>query len=95
MANDEEARRHVLNHLRSIFTQLAQLSVATRAPGVLGKVGPDFAWQMRRKRATLVLSAPRLLHTDLLLLGLNRLLRLDHATTQAKRQLVLVECSLL
>src|ERR1019366_9993919 len=95
MADDEEARRHVLDHLGNIFAQLTQLSVAARALGVLGKMSSNFTRQMCWKSATLVLCARRLLRTHLLLLGLHWLLSFDHASTQAECELILVERCLL
>src|ERR1039458_5349916 len=50
MADDEETRRHVLEHLRHVFAQLTQLTVAARALDMCRKMRSDFAPRKRCHR---------------------------------------------
>src|SRR5260370_10030256 len=95
MTDDEETRRRVLEHLRGVFAQLAKLPVAARALSVFGKIRPDFAPQMRGKRAALAWSACRLVRAGLQLVELRKRLSLDHASTQVERELLMVDGRLL
>jgi hypothetical protein len=55
MPNDEEARRHVLEHFGNIFTELAQLALAARALAVCRQVSPDLTAKVGRNRAALAI----------------------------------------
>ena len=94
MTDHEEAGRHVLQHLRYIFAELAQPSIAAGACGVRGEMRPDFARQMWRKSAALTGRVSCLVLTRLRLLLRNRL-GLDHGSAQAQHQLVRVDRRLL
>src|ERR1700738_614668 len=89
MADDEEARRHVLEHLRNVFTELAQFALTARALAVFGHVRPDFATQMRGESTALAARGCAL--NLLYLLDLYRRLSLYYARAQAEHQLVRVD----
>jgi hypothetical protein len=50
VSDDLEAGRHILQHLRNIFAQLAQLTAALGACNFIGQMRVDFARQMLRQR---------------------------------------------